>query len=41
MLIFVRAQLVPSLSPLSGCPFYMCLIIADVARQTKEGDASQ
>jgi hypothetical protein len=37
VLIFVRAQLVLSLSPLLGCLLYMCLIIVNVARQTKEG----
>jgi hypothetical protein len=41
VLIFIKAQLVLSLSPPSGCLFYMCLIIADVTRQTKEGSASQ
>jgi hypothetical protein len=41
VLIFVRTQLVLSFSPPSGCLFYMCLIIADVTRQTKERGASQ
>jgi hypothetical protein len=41
VLIFIRSQLVLSLSPPSGCLSFICLIIADVARQTKEGGASQ